>query len=238
MFESFDTHRLSAARCPAFSDTVRNWLPQILEEFSIPLNKFGTGCHKTLDDLADEIARGESRLDIDPSSGRLVRVGSVVRLDVRYLPADSAPLKLYEAEQRFVDGRIRHRPTEFAVWEKLKAGEDPDSGVLRALNEELHLEGSLHTQPWAISEVLRDADDYPAICSRFKAFDFQVHLSPEQFCPGGYQEVQRDKTTIFLWRPLGSCCAHNALSSAKGPTVQLRPPFRIERTDRDTTTGT
>jgi hypothetical protein len=229
MFESFDTHRLSAARCPAFSDTVRDWLPQVLEQFSIPLNKFGTGCHKTLDDLADEIMRGESRLDVDPSSGRLVRVGSVVRLDVRYLPADAAPLKLYEAKQRFTDGRTRYRPTEFAVWEKLKAGEDPDSGALRALNEELSLKGSLHTQPWAISEVLRDADDYPAIRSRFKTFDFQVYLSPEQFCPDGYQEIQRDKTTTFLWKPLVSCCARNAMASVNETTVRLRPPFRPEQ---------
>lgn len=234
MFEQFETHRLSASRCPAFADTARDWLPKVLEDFSIPLHKFGTGCHKTLDDLADEILRGETRLEVDLQSGRLIRVGAVVRLDVLYLPADAPPLKLYEAGQCFNDGRTRHRPTEFAVWEKLKGGEDPDSCLLRALTEELKLTGPVTAIPGAISEVLRDPEDYPAIRSKFRAFDFEVHLSPDQFCPAGYKEIQPDKTTTFLWQPLGSCCAHEYILNPEGSSMRVRPLVRFSPTDGGT----
>jgi hypothetical protein len=121
------------------------------------------------------------------------------------------------------------------VWEKLKGGEDPDSCVLRALNEELKLKGPVTAIPGAISEVLRDPEDYPAIRSKFRAFDFEIHLSPEQFCAAGYREVQPDKTTTFLWQPLGSCCAHECILNPEGaglrvrPLVRFRPPFSDSR---------
>jgi hypothetical protein len=211
MFEKLETCRCSPPRCPADAQAVRDWLPEFLNDFSIPLDKFGTGRHKSLEDLSDEIQKGETRLEVDHSSGRLIRVGAVVRLDVLYLPAYSTPLKLYEAEQRFIDGRCRQRPTEFAVWEKLRADEDPDFGMLRALREELKLTGTIHALPGKQTQIMRDPDDYPMIASRFRAFDFVVHLSSEQFLPHGYQETQRDKTTTFRWRPLGSCCAQGCI---------------------------
>jgi hypothetical protein len=220
MLENLDVNHVSLHPLPAESQAVREWLPEFLSEHSIPLEKFGTGTHKSLNDLVDEIIAGEYQLDIDYQTGSLVRVGTIVRLDILYLPSNSCPLKLYEAEQRFCDGRTRTRPTEFAVWEKLKPGEHPDQGVVRALSEELKLVGLVTVQGGQRTEVIRKPDDYPRISSRFTSFDFVVHLSPETFCPDGYQEIQRQKTTFFKWRALMLPSSHSSLREQRAPGLQ------------------
>lgn len=205
MFEQrFTAHSSRTLHCSPHLDSVRSWLPDFLKELAVPLEKFGTGCHKSLEDLVAEIDNGECRLSIDAHSGRLFRAGAVVRLDVRYVTEDGVHLQLYEAEQRFSDGRCRRRPTGFAVWEKLRIGEDPDIGMTRALREELKLHGEFQAIPGERSQIRRAPDDYPSIHSLFTTFDFTVNLSHQHFVAGGYQEHQRDKTTIFLWRPAES----------------------------------
>jgi hypothetical protein len=203
MFEQrFTAHSPQTNHCSPHLGSVRSWLPDFLKELSVPLEKFGTGRHKSFEDLVNEIDNGECRLSIDSRSGRIVRAGAVVRLDVRYQTKDGAHLQLYEAEQRFSDGRCRTRPTDFAVWEKLRIGEDPEVGMARALLEELKLRGEFQAiMRGDGTQIRRPPDDYPSIYSLFTAVDFTVNLSHQHFVAAGYQEDQRDKTTIFLWRP-------------------------------------
>jgi hypothetical protein len=175
-------------------------ISELLREFKISTSLWGTGPHKTFRALVDEIERGEAALDM--FDGKLYRFASVVRVDVRYTcPNEGTSLQLYEAEQRFSNGRCRTRGGDFAVWEKLKVGETPESGVSRALHEELGIRGPIFVVPGESVTMHRPPLDFPGIPCRLTAHDYTASMRPQQFNPAGYEEHQSDKVTYFRWRP-------------------------------------
>lgn len=179
--------------------SVRQWLSQHLREHGIDTREWGRGPYKGFEHLLTEILSGETQLGIVDE--KVHRVCSVLRIDVRYRAGDNSELQLFEAEQIFADGRRRERPTPYAVWEKLKQNEDPNEAVIRAVQEELQIEGAVNSS-YLLKEVLVESPlDFPGLPSLLTAIDYQVHLTTQQFRPQGYEEKQADKTTYFRWRP-------------------------------------
>lgn len=175
---------------------ITEWLPQVLREHGVSTGSWGLGRSKTFGHLIEEIVSGETELRIIDE--RLYRVCDALRIDVRY-SRDGRSLQLYEAEQRFIDGRSRVRDSEFAVWEKLKRGEDPDNAVHRALHEELQIRGQLFIIPGAVQRLPRPPIDFPTLPSLITTHDFTACITEAQF-RNSYEERQKDKITVFRWR--------------------------------------
>jgi hypothetical protein len=193
-------------------EVVTGLLLQTLRDHGIVTTDWGRGLAKSrcksLADLRDEILNQEAQLvEVQPDpadrNGRvqLYRVCSVARVHVRYTdPVTGKASQLYEASQTFVDGGMRVRDNgDFAVWEKLLPGEDPLTGAIRALEEELQLEGPFAITRGEQQQIHRPGLDYPGLPCLLNTFDFTVCLYPEQYRPS-YSEVSPQKTTLFKWR--------------------------------------
>jgi hypothetical protein len=135
--------------------------------------KWGTGGAKTYRDLTDEINKGECYLRIDDHG--LTRVTRVVRMEI----TDQELGRLLEVRQVFPDGRTRERNKVPSG--KLNSTEDPETGMLREMKEELRLVG---TDPdvfsWSEPEMRREANEspsYPGLRSEYELHTFQITLS-------------------------------------------------------------
>jgi len=182
------------------TDAVRSWLLQHLREHGIDTREWGSGSYKGFDHLLDEILSEEAQLGIVEQ--KVYRICSVLRIDVRYRDGDSSDLQLFEAEQVFSDGRRRERPTQYAVWEKLKRDEDPGEAVSRAVKEELGIEGGIEPSYLSKETFFEPPLDFPGLPSLLTAIDYEVLLTKQQFSAEGYEERQADKTTYFRWRSM------------------------------------
>jgi hypothetical protein len=195
----FHQNQAQDTNLPGRREALELGVSELLREHKISTAAWGTGSHKSFRSLVDEIEKSEARLDL--FEGRLYRFASVVRVDVRYAsPLDGKSLQLFEAEQRFADGRCRIRGSDFAVWEKLKIGEAPELGLSRALHEELGIQGPVFVIPGTSTTIHRPPLDFPGIPCRLTTNDFTACIRSSQYCPSGYEERQPDKTTVFRWR--------------------------------------
>src|SRR5690606_24975958 len=112
-------------------------LEQQLREAGLPIDRWGEGPTKTVEDLWQEIADGESRLivsqvdELNARQGELVRVTNVLGLDV-YARHDGRLYRLKEDRQEFSDGRgTRYRDIDSSLGEKIKADEDHRAAAIR-----------------------------------------------------------------------------------------------------------
>jgi hypothetical protein len=97
---------------------------QLLRRYNMPLDQWGKGEAKTLDNLLEEIENGEAVL-IEDEAGELVREISVVWMTVFYSDESGNRYRLIEEKQVFDDGRERTRDLSISVGEKMKPGEGP-----------------------------------------------------------------------------------------------------------------
>ena len=114
-----------------------------LEAAGINLSKWGKGEAKTFDHLLKEIRDGEMKLIEE--GGKLLRGVTVAIADIYYTDSDGNSFHLVEDRQEFKDGRMRRRNLPVSLSEKLKSSEDPDSSVIRGIEEELGIEGKIDT---------------------------------------------------------------------------------------------
>ncbi len=177
----------------------------LIKQFGIDTGSWGLGASKSISDLLREIADGEARLI--EHQGRLVREIEVVRIAVLFNDPIQGELLLLEDRQEMQDGRIRRRPTPWAIWEKRHKDEPLPELVERALHEELGLLNCAEIR--ATGEMLNQEApmDYPGIPTIVKCFDFSMRLSSEQYNPAGYQESQPDKITVFHWQQIAPALA-------------------------------
>jgi len=171
-----------------------------LSSFGVRYHLWGTGESKTLKHLIDELAKGEATLVIVDHTLIWTSVCSSVLLTY-------GPFTLVEDRQVFSDGRTRSRPQHFgtSVNEKLKPGEDPYLGAVRALSEELGIELTpldilTYKGPKEVGPA--PSQSYPGLLSRFTRHEYLWEIPHGFYKPEGYVEVQPDKTTYFLWKKL------------------------------------
>ena len=163
-------------------------LLDLLKDYNIPLDQYGTGGFKTVGHLYSEIKEGET--DLTEENGKLVRRVSFVGARVIY-NKEGRWLRLYEDKQVFKDGRIRRRAhMPYSAAEKFKAGEDPKEVIIRGVKEELGLDITKDQFSFYNKKEIENNDDYPGIISYHEGHEFLVVLNDEQYNPDGYVEKQ------------------------------------------------
>jgi hypothetical protein len=173
----------------------------VLLKCEVPLDHYGVGNAKTVEQLLSEVSQGESVLTIDQHN-RLKRIVNVVGVDVLYETPEGEVYVLKENRQEFKDGRVRRRNVASSLGEKMKPLESPDQAAKRALWEELGIQTSEalyeigHTKKTSFSET------YPGIESTYTLNAFVAKIPENEFDPKGYVEYQGDKTNYYRWELL------------------------------------
>lgn len=180
--------------------TTEDDLVSKLKEYSIPIEYWGKGYAKTIGHLLDELKNDECVI-ID-KDGYLVRYIEFVGIRVYYKDGDDTWV-LKEDRQEFKDGRVRRRTMPSSVSEKMKFGEDPMLSAIRGIKEELDIDV---TENQLIKRRELDYDggsqSYPGLKSKYKGHQYTCYLKSHQFNPDGYVEVQKDKSTFFVWEKI------------------------------------
>lgn len=109
----------------------RGVLEIVLRAFEIPIETWGKGNAKTVDDLLKELRLGESYLRIGPG---LARVTRLVRIQIK---DDTTGRCLMEVSQTLPNGQTRTR--HCLPGGKVRGDEDPEKAMFRELHEELRL---------------------------------------------------------------------------------------------------
>lgn len=174
-------------------------LRNLLEQSGIDTSTWGQGPTKTIEQLQKEIDEGEAVL-IKSETGEIIRKISLACVDVYYKNSDGKMFFLREDKQVYLNGSERKRTLKSSVTEKMKAGEDSFDAAKRGLIEELGIEGNLNVE---FIEKVNDEEEiisaYPGLKAKRTKEIFKILLDETQFSPEGYKEVQKDKTTYFVW---------------------------------------
>jgi 8-oxo-dGTP pyrophosphatase MutT (NUDIX family) len=171
-----------------------------LTERNIPIEQWGVGEAKTLEQLVAEIKAGETVLQED--NGNLVRLVRAAEVFVWYTQGFDR-FFLVEDRQEFSGDRIRRRKRASSVAEKMTPYEHPVIAAQRAIREELGIttpvamtyRGPLHND--------RESPSYPGLRSIYDVYAFDAELTAEQYRKEGYIEKKEEMTTYFIWRPVG-----------------------------------
>lgn len=169
-----------------------------LREYKVPIDYWGTGKAKTVEHLLDELNNDECTI-ID-EGGYLVRYIEFVGVMIYYIDKEGNTHVLKEDKQEFKDGRTRKRSMVASVTEKMKFGEDPLMSAIRGVKEELGIKLS-NDQLTKMRDLSYDggSQSYPGLKTKYKGHQFTCFLTDAQFKPNGYIEVQKDKSTFFVW---------------------------------------
>jgi hypothetical protein len=174
-------------------------LSKHLERFGVDTSTWGLGKAKTVEHLLDEINNQESNLFIN-DSGELIRKIEVACSFVFYKSDDGRLFRLKEDRQVFNGGRERRRDSSGqAVFEKMKSDENPTEAIIRGMREELGVDGVIDVTELGQDDQLRGSNSYPGLVTMCTFHVFETTLNDGQFKPDGYVEVQKDKSTYFVW---------------------------------------
>lgn len=173
----------------------------LLTESGIDFSSWGTGKSKTIDHLIEEVYVGETKLVKDENGG-VVRKLSVIILHVTCQTPDGKTWLLKEDKQVFNDGRERKRNLNGSIFEKIKPDEDLEVAASRALSEELNIK-DVNQIKFGNDEIeTLDSPSYPGLKSMYTKHNAEVQIHSSDFKPEGYQEIQKDKTTYFIWEQI------------------------------------
>ncbi len=175
-----------------------NNLAKLLDSFNIPIEKFGKGEAKTMQNLLDETSNGDCRLVI--SKKGIHREVSIMRVHVIYYKNNKS-LILKESKQVFDDGRGRKRNL-LHISEKFSIEEEFEKVAERAVAEELGIESKIKQETRdSLSLDTLDTISYPGLERKPIFSDRIVFLTYDQFKEDGYTEYNKKTgiTTYFVW---------------------------------------
>lgn len=180
------------------SQLTKSELKDLLLENKIPLEQWGVGEAKTLNDLYSEIRHGESMLEINRSD-KLVRNVGIVKIDVFYKD-ETGTYKLVEDYQEFYDGRRRTLQHECPVGEKIKPHETPIQAFERALREELAIMHPIPGRATRARIITKVSKSYPGLISCYREHRFTVTIPKKYYNIEGYVETDGTRKTYFSWK--------------------------------------
>lgn len=137
-----------------------------LTENNVPFTSWGVGQSKSIENLFEELERGESCLSANPP----VREVNVVQLIIK-----QAGNVLVEKEQILADNRIRYR--SLPPSEKIHGGESWQDAAVRCAEEELQLDGvDVHVKTRQCIPVNkeRESDSYPGLRCVYNIYMVEV----------------------------------------------------------------
>jgi hypothetical protein len=152
--------------------------------------------------LFKEIESGECT--VLEERGNLLREIEFVMCEMFYHNGKNL-FKLIEEKQVFNDGRTRTRDKESSVSEKMMIGEDPLESLIRGVEEELGiiLDESQIEEEGGV-EKTEASQSFPGLTTKYNGHNFTCFLNQSQYNPNGYIEVQKDKSTYFIWKEYSS----------------------------------
>ncbi len=171
----------------------------LLRAYGVPVDSWGKGVAKSVDDLFLEIQEGESSLEALDIPHALVRHVRVACIDVVIKNRNDLYM-LVEDSQVFTDGRKRSRKLETSVSEKLDPGEDSHDGASRALKEELGFATGYALYKVREETETIDSPSYPGLTAKFQRFFFVAWIQRCLYKPEGYVEDDGKKKTFFVWK--------------------------------------
>ena len=175
-------------------------LKELLNSYNIPIDLWGTGKSKTINNLLNELENNECSLE--EKNDKITRYIEFVGIKIYYTKDDERFI-LKEDRQEFNDGRVRRRDMPSSVSEKMVFGEDPIVASIRGIREELGVKIEAH-QLTKHSGLNYNGGSlsYPGLDTKYKGHKFICNLIGDQFNPSGYVEIQKDKKTFFIWEKL------------------------------------
>jgi hypothetical protein len=176
-------------------------LVSLLEMYQMPMEEWGSGRAKTVEDLLSEINSGETELIEE--EGRLIRATEALAINV-FSIADGKIWKLREDKQIFTDGRIRERRDETmdtSMGEKISIEELHLKALQRALQEELGVDENFEFDSREGETLIKErtSSSFPGLTSKLKLHYYDVLLPVEFYKKEGYVETQKNKCTYFTW---------------------------------------
>lgn len=171
-------------------------LKKQLSENGIDYSSWGKAATKTVENLLDEIKRGETTFT--KFEGRLLRQVTGIGAHI-YFKNGKKLLKLREEKQVFPDGSIRVRDFARSVGGKIKFGENEFNALKREIKEELGIDGNYEIKKIGENNYLLNSPSYPGLLTRSITYMFEVYLLPEQFNEAGYTEKDNGIISYFIW---------------------------------------
>lgn len=173
--------------------------PQLLGDWlhnnAIDTSQWGSGTTKSIANLWQELASGDSKLTPEPP---------LRKVQVATLFVFQNQRQLIEAVQTFDDGRtrLRNRPPS----EKMKRGESAESAALRCLREEVGCTSkNILTPPRLLKTetIRRDSPSYPSLASEFTIHTLEVGvigLPSEDFSTQNQAVDDPIRVISWCWR--------------------------------------
>ena len=180
------------------SRLTKSELRDLLISYHIPVQTWGVGDAKKIDDLYNEVRHGESILTEDRNK-KLIRDVSIVKIDILYKDKVGT-YRLTEDYQEFSDGRRRVIKHECPVGEKMKPHETPQQAFERALSEELAITRPIPGRAIKSRLVMKASRSYPGLICRYREHRFITTLPKKYYNADGYVETDGDRKTYFSWR--------------------------------------
>lgn len=192
------------------SEELRAWLTAV----HIPTTNWGQNGSKTVTALWQEIVSGETVLQTEPPQRQVQIVEIVIR---------HGDQVLIEAAQELGDGQMRLR--EILPAEKMKAGEDMETAVLRGLQEELGITSENVTilkDSYEQHQTHKDSPSYPGLLTHYTRHRLTVHvpgLPEHDFWQDNLSHEQGDpvKRHYWSWQTWAQTAQHLPQESAEPP---------------------
>ena len=163
--------------------------------FGVPIDEWGQGKAKTVEDLFSEIRDGEAILSEE--EGQPIRQINVVGVNV-YSSFGGIRRHLREKEQRFADGRTRVRKLDASMGEKMLPGETWEQACGRAIREELKQPGAAQFTNYRFAPKTGSMGSYPGLTTVYNLHIADYEMPDDLFCPD-YEIPDGNKTLIFDW---------------------------------------
>ena len=180
------------------------YIQEVLERYRTPLETWGTGNYRSLEDFVRYATEDQFFLRNGGSGGLVVEVHAAVIVVVHQ--CKKKWLELYEDRQVSPDGTVLRRESFNGIAETLKRNETPRDGAMRCLAEELNFS---NPKLYRLSECLgierRDpvrSEKWPGLQAQYNRHPFECVIGRNLFRKNGYRECERDGREIFFgWRP-------------------------------------
>ncbi len=175
----------------------RHELIDLLSKNGVDHGRFGQGKAKSLNDLLEEVEKGETVLAEE--NGHLLRRIIVLNVDV-FVDIEGTRRHLVEDQQIFDDGRVRRRNRSSSIAETLRSDEDALAAVPRAVWEEIQVRKfTLLTPVPATSLEKVESPSYPGLITEYSLSKVDILIPLEEYKVEGYHEREKDLVTYFVW---------------------------------------
>lgn len=184
-----------------FSEINTTKLISILQKYDIDIQDWNhKKGHKTVEQLAEELNKGESKLElIDDHLMRLVKVSSI---DVKFKLGEQY-FQLIEDKQILFSGAIKTRNLN-TITEKVKINEEFLAGAYRGLAEEIGLNINSGLNFIKETSFKQQSPNYPNLISHYQVFNYELILGEQELGLIRFSEYvpEEKRISLFTLKPL------------------------------------